>query len=289
MVVYLNGQFVPQDEAKVSIFDHGYLFGDGIFETLRSYDGVIFKLRQHLKRLFDSARYMGMDLSTSKGDLEKLSYEALERNSLKEAYLRITVSRGVGGRGIDPDQCKRPTLSIIVKELPRYQAECYTSGIRTKIVSIRKFADDSLSSQVKGCNYQTNILAKIELNQHGMIEGFLLNNEGFIAEGTVSNVFIVKNGIISTPSLACGCLEGITRNTVIDLAEHQLSLAVRQEQITRYDLYTADECFITNTIMELMPVVTVDGRTIGQGQPGPMTLTLTRLYQHLVKNQGQLR
>jgi branched-chain amino acid aminotransferase len=285
-VVYLNGQFVSPEEAKISIFDHGYLFGDGIFETLRSYGGAIFKLPQHLNRLFDSARYMRMVIPLSSGDLEKLCHEALQRSSLKDAYLRITVSRGVGARGIDPDHCKTPTLSIIVKDLPYYPVECYSSGIATRIVSIRKFSADSSSSRVKGCNYQHNILAKIELNQHGMIEGLLLNNEGFVAEGTVSNVFVVNNGIISTPSLACGCLEGITRNTVIDLAAQKCGLTVRQTQITRYELYTADECFVTNTIMELIPVVTIDGRTIGQGTPGPTTRALAGLYQDLVKNEG---
>jgi branched-chain amino acid aminotransferase len=285
-VVYLNGQFISQQEAKVSIFDHGYLYGDGIFETLRSYDGVIFKLPEHLNRLSDSARYMRIPLPLSLEDLGKVGYETLERSSLKDAYLRLTLSRGIGTKGIDPDHCGMPTLSIIVKDVPHYPPECYTSGIQTKILSLRKPADDSLSSRVKSCNYQTNILAKMELNQHGMIEGFLLNHEGFVAEGTVSNVFVIKNGTLLTPSLSSGCLEGITRNTVIELGSQELNLIVCQTQITRYDLYTADECFVTNTIMEIMPVISVDGRTIGQGKPGPITLRLSRLYKDLVKNKG---
>jgi len=286
IVVYLNDQFVSHSEARVSIFDHGYLFGDGIFETLRSYDGVIFKLPEHLNRLSDSARYMRIPLPLSMGDLEKVSYEALERSSLKDAYLRITLSRGVGTKGIDPDHCGVPTLSVIVKEVPRYPPECYTSGIQTKILSIRKLAEHSLSSRVKSCNYQTNILAKMELNQHGMIEGFLLNHEGFVAEGSVSNVFVIKNGTLLTPSLSCGCLEGITRNTVIELCSQELNLIVRQTRLAAYDLYTADECFVTNTIMEIIPVVGVNGWTIGQGKPGPITLGLSRLYKDLVKNKG---
>ena len=284
-LVYLNGQFLSKDEAKVSIFDHGYLFGDGIFETLRSYNGTIFRLGDHLDRLFDSAKYMRMTIPVSKADLQNLCDETLKRSLLKDAYLRITVSRGIGERGIDPDLCKDPTLSIIVKDLPLYPADCYRLGIPTMIVSVRKTADESLSNRVKSCNYQNNILAKIELNQHELIEGFFLNSQGFIAEGTVSNVFIIKKRNILTPSPACGCLEGITRNTVIEIAERELAVSVRNAQITRYEVYTADECFITNTLMEIMPVVSVDGRVIGNGSPGPMTQKLYHLFRQLV-NKG---
>lgn len=281
-IVYLNGQFVSKEEAKVSIFDHGYLFGDGIFETLRSYKGVIFKLDEHLQRFFNSAKYMMLSIPISKTDLKGLTYEALNKSLLKDAYIRITLSRGVGERGINPDFCKKPTLSIIVKEVPEYPPECYTSGIETMIVSMRKMGNESLSPQVKCCNYQNNILAKIELNQRGLLEGFLLNNEGFVTEGTVSNVFIVKNGNLMTPSPDCGCLEGITRNTVIEIAKKKLQLCVRETQFTRYDLYTADECFITNTIMEILPVVRVDGRVVGDGKPGSTTRRLYSLFQKLV-------
>lgn len=284
-VVYLNGQFVSKEEAKVSIFDHGYLLGDGIFETLRSYGGVIFKLEEHLQRLFNSANYMMLTIPRSKIELTDLAYQALEKSSLRDAYLRITVSRGVGERGINPDFCKEPTLSIIVKEVPEYPPESYTAGIETMIVSIRKMSHESLSPQIKSCNYQNNILAKIELNQRGLIEGFLLNHEGYLAEGTVSNVFIVKNGNIMTPSPACGCLEGITRQTVIELTQKELQLNVQETQLTRYDLYTADECFITNTIMELMPVVNVDGRVVGNGQPGVLTRQIHTLFQALTRSE----
>ncbi|MFI5305336.1 MAG: branched-chain-amino-acid transaminase [Nitrospiria bacterium] len=285
-MVYLNGQFVTKEEAKISIFDHGYLFGDGIFETLRSYEGSIFKLNEHLERFFDSARYMSMTVPYSKIELQNLSYDLLKKSGLNDAYLRITLSRGIGERGIDPDQCKSPTLSIIAKDLPLYPQEYYSQGIPSMIVSIRKISDDSMSNRVKSCNYQNNILAKIELNRHKMIEGFLLNTQGFISEGTVSNVFIIKKGIILTPSMVSGCLEGITRNTVIDVAGKELGKNVQETQISRYDFYTADECFITNTLMELMPVISVDGRLIGRGLPGSITQELSHQFKHYVKRRS---
>ncbi|MDR4498067.1 MAG: branched-chain-amino-acid transaminase [Candidatus Scalindua sp.] len=289
IIVYLDGEFVSKEDAKVSLFDHGYLFGDGIFETLRSYSKVIFKLDDHLDRLFNSAKYLMLSIPMSKKDLEVLAYDALERSLLKDAYLRITLSRGVGERGINPDFCTKSTLSIIVKDVPLYPTECFSSGIETMIVSTRKMGNESLSPQVKGCNYQNNILAKIELNQHGMLEGFLLNSEGFVTEGTVSNVFILKNGNIMTPSPACGCLEGVTRNTVIEIAKERLQLTVQETQLTRYNLYTADECFITNTIMEIMPVVKVDGRVIGTGKPGSFTEKLQSLFQELVSLREEVK
>ena len=286
-LVYLNGQFLSKKEAKVSIFDHGYLFGDGIFETLRSYNGTIFKLGDHMDRLFDSAKYVRMSIPVSKTDLQNLCRETLKRSSLKDAYLRITVSRGIGDRGIDPDSCKSPTLSIIVKDLPLYPEEYYISGIPTRIVSVRKTSDESVSYRVKSCNYQNNILARIELNQYGLIEGFILNSQGLITEGTVSNVFIIKRGNILTPSPACGCLEGITRNTVIEIAETELKVRVQSTQITRFEVYTADECFITNTLMEMIPVVSVDGRPIGDGSPGRMTQKLHRLFRQVANQEKQ--
>jgi len=286
-IVYLNGQFVPGNEAKVSLFDHGYLFGDSIFETLRSYEGAIFRLDAHLDRLFDSARYMRMTLAAPRAELRDLCYETLARSGLAEAYLRITVSRGVSERGIDPDRCTQPTLSIIAKDPPAYPAEGYLAGIPTVIVGIRKTADEALSGRVKGGNYQNHILAKMELNQHGVIEGFLLNPQGFVVEGTVSNAFIVKNGSLLTPSAACGCLEGITRNAVMEIAGRQLGIPVEAGFITRYDLYTADECFLTNTLMEIMPVSRVDGRPIGDGKPGATTLKLSALFKHLVASEGR--
>jgi branched-chain amino acid aminotransferase len=285
VVVFLNGQFVSKEDAKVSIFDHGYLFGDGIFETLRAYGGSIFRLRQHLDRLWRSAQYFHLSIPCSKDELGELSRKALNQSGLQDAYLRITLSRGIGERGIDPDACKSPTVSVIVKDLSRYPAEYYQKGADTKILSVRKIADDALSNQVKGCNYQNNILGKIELNQAGMIEGFLLNTRGFVAEGTVSNIFVIARGVLRTPSVSSGCLEGITRNAVMEIAREQYGIPVEEKELTRYDLYTADECFMTNTIMEIMPVRSVDGRQIGGSIPGGMTQLLTRGFQELIKQE----
>ena len=196
------------------------------------------------------------------------------------------MSRGVGGRGIDPDSCKNPTLSIIAKDVPFYPQECYEKGIATKIVRVEKTSENALSSRVKCCNYQNNILAKIELNQEGLLEGFLLNARGFVAEGTVSNVFIVKKGQLLTPSVSSGCLEGITRNAVIEIARNRYEVTVEEGELTRDDLYSADECFLTNTIMELMPVKSVDGRQIGHKTPGIMTQGLSRGFKELLQGEG---
>lgn len=287
VVVYLNGQFLSKEDAKVSIFDHGYLFGDGIFETLRAYGGSIFRLGQHLDRLWRSAQYFHLSIPCSKDELGELCRQALKQSGLQDAYLRITISRGIGDRGIDPDACKSPTVSIIVKDLPPYPAECYQSGAETKILSVRKIADDPLSNQVKGCNYQNNILAKIELNEAGLIEGFFLNTRGFIAEGTVSNVFVAARGALWTPSVSSGCLEGITRNAVIEIAREQFGIPVEEKELTRYDLYTAEECFMTNTIMEIMPVRSVDGRQIGATISGNVTRRLTDGFHELIKREGE--
>jgi len=281
IVVYLNGEFLSKEDAKISIFDHGYLFGDGIFETLRAYGGNIFRLCQHLDRLWRSAQYFRLSIPYSRSELAELCRRALKHSGLYDAYLRITISRGVGDRGMDPDACTLPTISIIVKEVPRYPAECYQNGLETKILSMRKITDEALSSQVKGCNYQSNILGKIELNEAGMIEGFFLNTRGHIAEGTVSNVFVVARGALWTPSVSSGCLEGITRNAVIEIARGRCGIAVEEKELTRYDLYTADECFLTNTIMEIMPVRSVDGRLIGTMVPGVVTRQLVKGFCEL--------
>jgi branched-chain amino acid aminotransferase len=283
VVVCLNGEFVSKEDAKVSIFDHGYLFGDGIFETLRAYGSNIFRLGQHLDRLWRSAQYVRLSIPCSKYELGELCRRALKQSGLREAYLRITISRGVGDRGIDPDACKSPTVSIIVKDVPHYPAECYQNGVDTKILSVRKITDEGLSSQVKSCNYQNNILGKIELNEAGMIEGFFLNTRGYIAEGTVSNVFVVARGALWTPSVSSGCLEGITRNAVIEIARERFGIAVEEKELTRYDLYTADECFVTNTIMEIMPVRSVDGRRIGTIIPGAVTRQLVKGFCELIE------
>lgn len=285
-VVFLNGQFVAPEEAKVSLFDHGYLFGDGIFETLRAYERRIFRLDHHLDRLFQSGRYLCLSIPVSKEGLGKLCREALERSGLSQAYLRITVSRGVGGRGIDPDACKSPTISIIVKDVPLYPQESYQSGIATKIVGVTRKDEGALSGRIKGCNYQSNILARIELNQHGLIEGILLNTRGRIAEGTVSNTFLVKDRKLLTPSLDCGCLEGVTRSAVIEVARN-LGIMVEEGELNHYDLYTAEECFFTNTIMEIMPVNSVDGRRIGTEAPGDVTRRLASGLKDLIKREGR--
>jgi branched-chain amino acid aminotransferase len=285
-IVYLNGEFVAPENAKVSIFDFGYLFGDGIFETLRAYDGHVFRLDEHVDRFFRAARYVLIDPPVGRADLAKLCHEALERSGNRDAYLRITMSRGVGTRGIDPASCGEPTLSIVAREYTPYPAECYRDGIQTKIVSVRRVADDALSPRIKGNNYQNHILAKIELNQCGLREGFLLNSRGFVAEGTISNVFVVRRGRLSTPSLACGCLEGITRNAVLEVARDELEMPALETELTPFDLHTADECFVTNTLMEILPVVNVDGRSIGDGRPGAATLDLHRRYQALVVREA---
>ncbi|MGH7166246.1 MAG: aminotransferase class IV [Nitrospiraceae bacterium] len=285
MWIYLNDRFVTKEEATVSVFDHGFLYGDGVYETLRAYGGRIFMLAQHLARLQRSAHLIGLELPISEKDWPPLLNEALDRNGLRpgrngpdDAYLRITVSRGEGDIGLDPALCRRPTVVILALPFKPYPAQLFQQGVHLAIVPVRRNLVAALSPQIKSLNFLNNILAKREAAKAGAFDGLMLNAEGHLTECTASNLFFVQAGRLCTPSVDCGILDGITREVVILLAREQ-RIPVEAGRYTPESLHQAEECFLTNTTMEIMPVREVDGKPIGSGRPGPVTLTLRNLFQ----------
>lgn len=273
MWVYLNDKFVPQEEAVVSVFDHGFLYGDGVYETLRAYRGRVFKLAEHLARLERSASRIQLHLPAGPERLTDLVGEALRRNQLSDSYLRITVSRGTGEIGLDPALCKAPTLVIIAKPFQPYPESIYAEGVSVIVARTRRNLPEALPPQVKSLNFLNNILAKMEAKAAGAHEALMLNHRGDITEGTTSNVFVIQGGQLRTPSVECGILDGITRELVLQLAS-ELGIPSEETRLTVEDLMRAEECFLTNTTQEVLPVTRVDGRMIGDGRPGGITRRL---------------
>ncbi len=276
MQIYINGAFYPKEEAKVSVFDHGYLYGDGIYETLRAYDGYVFHLDEHIERLKHSAKLMEMALPLDEDGIKKAISDTLARNGLKDAYIRVSVSRGPGEIGLDPELCPVPTFLIIAKQFVDYPKELYEKGVNIAVVNTRRNHPETLDPAIKSTNFLNNIFAKMEAKKAGAFEGIMLNHANFVAEGTISNIFIVKNGELVTPPLIAGILEGVTRGLVIGLAE-RLGITVFEEMFSEAALKAADEVFITNTTMEVMPVREVDDKTIGA--PGKVTKMLAEAYR----------
>ncbi len=281
MLVYVNGHFLPKDEAFVSVFDHGFLYGDGIYETLRSYQGKIFLLQKHLTRLKQSADAVSLSLPLSLEKIGDALGEALTVNKLRDAYLRIQVSRGVGDIGLDPALCPAPTMVIIAKPFKDYPIEHYEKGVSLAVVQTRRNHPLALSPSIKSTNFLNNILAKIESLRAGAYEGIMLNWKGEVAEGTISNIFIVKKGVLLTPHLGSGILEGVTRDLVLHVAR-TANIPRKEASLRPRDLLRADECFITNTTAEIMPVATIDGTAVGSGVPGAVTRTLMQAYKEEV-------
>lgn len=276
--IYINGKFYPESRAKVSVFDHGYLYGDGVFETLRADGGRVFKLDEHLNRLFNSAQTIKLKIPLTKEEIKEAVKETLKKNRLKSAYIRVSLSRGRGELGLSPKGCSSPNLVIIAKKPKGYPPELYQRGVEVITASTRRSSPPMLFPGIKCTNFLWGILAKIEAEQRGAFEAILLNSQGEVTEGTVSNIFIVKESILITPPTYAGILEGITRNCVIELAK-KMGIGVKEETITSYDLYTADESFLTNTSLGIMPVVKVDGRVISKGKPGKITQRLRCKFQ----------
>lgn len=286
-MIYLNGEFVTPNEAKVSLFDHGLLYGDGIFEGIRAYHGRVFKLNEHLTRLYESAHSILLKIGISKEEMEKIVVETLRKNNLSDAYIRLVVTRGVGDLGLDPNNCPKATIFCIADQIKLFAEELYENGLAVKTVAIRRTNFDSLSPRVKSLNYLNNVLAKIEASQAGVKEAIMLTQEGYVVEGTADNIFILRKNALLTPPLSAGCLEGITRNAVISVAK-KAGLEVREEMFTRHDVYTAQECFLTGTAAELIPVISVDGRTIGLGKPGEVFKALLKDFRELTQVDGTL-
>ncbi len=284
-VIYLDGEFVPEEEARVSVFDHGFLYGDGVFEGIRAYNGRVFELDAHLDRLFTSARYIMLDIPMTREELIEATLETIRRNGLRDAYIRLVVSRGVGDLGLDPRKCPRPTVVIIADDIQLYPKAVYAHGIELITVSTRKNLPQSLNPAVKSLNYLNSILAKVETVRAGLDEGIMLSHQGFVAECTGDNIFIVKDGNLLTPPTSVGILHGVTRRVVMGLAE-QAGRSVREDLFTQFDVYDADECFLTGTAAEIVGVAKVDGRSIGDGLPGPVTRELTAAFRELTRTAG---
>ncbi|MHB8481979.1 MAG: aminotransferase class IV [Nitrospiria bacterium] len=277
-VIYLNNRWVPLKSARISPMDHGFLYGDGVFETLRSYEGHPFKLDEHLKRLSDSCRCLSLTLPKSPQTIRAIVYKTLACNKLKEGTIRITCTRGEGAIGLDPAFCPKPTFVVMALPYIPPPSSFYLNGISIGIVKTVRTPPEVIPNRIKSSNFLNNILAKIEAKKSGAHEGILLNNKGFITEGTVSNLFYVQNGILVTPSAESGILEGITRNTVIDIAKSS-GIRVTEKLIKPKDLLKSEECFITNTGYEIMPVTKIDRKKAGTGKPGRLTLQLMSLFK----------
>ena len=285
MKVYLDGKFVDSNDAKVSVFDHGLLYGDGVFEGIRLYGGNIFRLEEHLERLEYSAKAIMLQMPLSRKELSEATCETCRQNGLTDAYIRLVVTRGVGDLGLAPWLCPKPSLFIIASKITLYAKEFYDNGLSIVTVPTRRIGPAALPATVKSLNYLNNILAKIEAKQFGALEAIMLNEQGYVAECTADNVFIVHKGEIITPSASQGALKGITRGAIIDIAR-ELNLPLRETDMTRYDIWCADECFLTGTGAEVIPVVKLDGREIGSGKPGPVTQKVLASFRQRVLKEG---
>ena len=286
MKIYVDGKYYSERDAKVSVFDHGLLYGDGVFEGIRAYNGRVFKLKEHIDRLFCSAKAILLTIPMSLGAVIEAVLETCRRNQVRDGYIRLVVTRGAGTLGLNPNRCKRPSIIIIAGKIQLYPEEFYEKGLEIITVPTTRNLHSALNPAIKSLNYLNNILAKIEANNAGCEEAIMLNAEGFVAECTGDNLFLVKNGQLATPPLSAGALYGITRGVVMDLAREE-GLPVNEPNLTRYDVFNADECFLTGTGAELIPVVKVDGRMIGRGKPGPITQKLERKYRALTQVSGE--
>jgi branched-chain amino acid aminotransferase len=286
MKIYIDGKYCDENSAKISVFDHGLLYGDGIFEGIRAYNGRVFKLKEHIDRLFCSAKAILLEMPISHADLMAAVVETCRRNKLRDGYIRLVITRGVGTLGLNPNRCKNPSVIIIAGKIQLYPPEFYQQGMEIITVPTVRSLHSALNPAIKSLNYLNNILAKIEANNAGCEEAVMLNAEGFVAECTGDNIFIIRDGQLLTPPLSAGALYGITRRVVMDIAADS-GLKVAEPNLTRYDLFNADECFLTGTGAELVPIVKIDGRIIGDGKPGLTTQKLVTQYHALTKVSGE--
>jgi branched-chain amino acid aminotransferase len=286
MKIYIDGKYCDQKNAKISVFDHGLLYGDGIFEGIRAYNGRVFRLKEHIDRLFCSAKAILLKIPLPHAEVVRAVVDTCRRNKIRDGYVRLLVTRGAGTLGLNPNRCKNPSIIIIADKIQLYPAELYERGMEIITVPTTRNLHSALNPAVKSLNYLNNILAKIEANNAGCEEAVMLNAEGFVSECTGDNIVIVKSAQVLTPPLSAGALYGITRGVVLELAREE-SLAVAEPNLTRYDLFNADECFLTGTGAELIPIVKIDGRVIGTGRPGPITRRLVDKYHALTKVSGE--
>ena len=285
LTIFLDGKFVPESEAKVSVFDHGLLYGDGIFEGIRFYNGRVFRLEEHHDRLWDSARSICLEIPMTRGEMTEALLETIRRNDLREGYIRQIVTRGVGNLGLNPTQCKRPSVIIIATTIALYPREVCEKGLTVITCATRRTGAAALNPAVKSLNYLNNVMARIEANLAGADEALMLNENGNVAECTADNVFIIKKGQIFTPPISAGALRGITRSVVFEVAA-ELGLKITETDVTRHDVFIADECFLTGTAAEVIPVVKADGRTIGTGKPGSITNRIIERFREMTRATG---
>jgi len=281
--VYVNGTLFDKEDAKISVYDHGLLYGDGVFEGIRSYAGKVFRLTEHIDRLWDSAKAIWLEIPISKQEMARAIEQTLEANGIDEGYVRVVVTRGAGTLGLDPNKCSDPQVIIIADRISLYPAELYEKGLEIITVSTVRNHPAALSPRVKSLNYLNNILAKIEGLQAGCIEALMLNHKGEVAECTGDNIFLVRDGVVLTPPNEAGILEGITRDVVIELAR-EMGIEVREIALTKHDVYIAEECFLTGTAAEVVPVVKVDSRSIGDGTPGKVTRKLIERFHESTRS-----
>ena len=283
--IYIDGKFYSEANAKVSVFDHGLLYGDGIFEGIRFYNGRVFRLEEHLARLWDSARSICLEIPMSMPEMTEALLETIRQNDLRDGYIRLLVTRGVGNLGLNPTQCKHPSVIIIAATISLYPPEIYAKGLTVVTVATRRTNPSALNPAVKSLNYLNNVMARIEANLAGADEALMLNDQGNVAECTADNLFVIKRGQICTPPITAGALRGITRAVVFEIAA-ELGIKVAEADITRHDVFIADECFLTGTAAEVIPVIKVDGRTIGEGKPGSITTRMMARFHQMTRETG---
>jgi len=283
--IYIDGKFYSEANAKISVFDHGLLYGDGIFEGIRFYNGRVFRLEEHLHRLWDSARSICLEIPMTMQDMTEAVLETIRQNRLRDGYIRLLVTRGIGNLGLNPTQCKSPSVIIIAATIALYHEDFYRKGLTIVTCATRRSSAAALNPAVKSLNYLNNVMARVEANLAGADEALMLNDAGNVAECTADNVFIAKHGQIFTPPVAAGALRGITRSVVFEIAA-ELGVKVRETDITRHDVFVADECFLTGTAAEIVPVVKADGRSIGNGKPGPITARIIARFRQLTRETG---
>jgi branched-chain amino acid aminotransferase len=283
--IYIDGKFYSEANAKISVFDHGLLYGDGIFEGIRFYNGRVFRLEEHLERLWDSARSICLEIPMTHEEMTEAVLETIRQNHLHDGYIRLLVTRGIGNLGLNPEQCKSPSVIIIAATIALYHEDFYRKGLSMVTCATRRSNPASLNPAVKSLNYLNNVMARIEANLAGADEALMLNDAGNVAECTADNVFIIKRDQIFTPPITAGALRGITRSIVFEIAA-EFGLSVVEADFTRHDVFVADECFLTGTAAEIVPVVKADGRLIGSGKPGPITKRIIARFREMTRETG---
>lgn len=285
-IIYMDGKLVPEEEAVITVFDHGFLYGDGVFEGIRAYNGRVFKLREHISRLYESAHSIMLPIPCSPEEMISSVIDTVKANKLQDAYIRVVVSRGEGDLGLDPRKCSSSRVVIIADKIVLYPEELYNKGLQVITVATRRNIADALDPQIKSLNYLNNILVKIEANRAGVMEALMLTANGYVSEGSGDNVFIYRKGTLITPPTYLGALEGITRGVIMELAREE-DIPVQERPFTRHDVYVAEECFLTGTAAEVIPVIEVDSRLIGSGKPGPVTRRLITRFRELTGKVGE--